>query len=169
MLAPLRDYLSPKDPKTSTLLRITKECYFARMSININPNMPNFRQTRWITSEDVNIEHLLDVFTTIDANSDSVWVACTHFMEHLLWHKPRLTISTPKIKGLPDDHRSKPGCLYQLSRLFVSVGNRAEQKQLLVRALTIWRERGSDRDVASALMELSGVNQAIGLHKERIQ
>ena len=90
-------------------------------------------------------------------------------MEHLYWHKPRLTISTPKIKGLPDDHRSKPGCLYQLSRLFVSVGNRAEQKQLLVRALTIWRERGSDRDVASALMELSGVNQATGLHKERIQ
>ena len=44
-----------------------------------------------------------------------------------------------------------------------------ERKQLLVRALTIWRERGGDRDVALTLIELSSVNWAIGLHKEGIQ
>jgi len=169
MLAPLRDYLSPKDPNTSPLLCRTKEHYFTRMSIEINPNRPDFGGTRWIASEDVNVEHLLDVFTTADANSDGVWVACTSFMEHLHWHKKRLTILTPKIEGLPDDHRSKPECLYELSRLFHSVGNHVEQKQLLVRALTIWRERGSDCDVATALTELSNVNQAIGLHKEGVQ
>jgi len=169
MLAPLRDYLSPEDPKTSPLLCATKEHYFTRMSIEIDPNRPDFGESRWIASEDVNVERLLDVFTTIDANSDDVWVACINFMRHLRWHKKRLTILTPKIEGLPDDHRSKPECLYQLSRLFESVGNRVERKQLLVRALMIWREWGSDYWVATILMELSNVNWAIGLHKEGIQ
>ena len=169
MLAPLRDHLSPEDPKTSPLLCATKERYFTRMSIWINPGTPGFGETRWITSEDVNVEHLLDVFMTIDANSDGIWDTCARFMEHLNWHKRRLTILTPKIKGLPDNHRSKPECLYQLSRLFESVGNRVERKQLLVRALTIWRERGGDYGVATALAELSSVNWAIGLPKEGIQ
>jgi len=169
MLAPLRDYLSPEDPKTSSLLCITKERYFTRISIEINPNRPDFGGTRWITSEDVNVEHLLDVFTAIDANSDDVWVACINFMAHLVWHKGRLTILRPKIEGLPDDHRSKPGCLFQLSRLFDSVGNHVERKQLLVHSLTISRARGSDNLVAAALMELSNVNQPIGLYQEGIR
>ena len=87
MLAPLRDYLSPKDPKTSPLLCVTKECYFNRLSIRINLNRPDCGETRWITSEDVNVEHLLDVFTTVDANSDGVWDTCARFMTHLVWHK----------------------------------------------------------------------------------
>ena len=169
MLAPLRDHLSPEDPKTSPLLCATKERYFTRMSIKIDPDTPNFGESRWIASEDVNIEHLLDVFTTIDANSDGIWDICTRFMEHLYWHKPRPTILTPNIKGLPDDHCSKPGCLFKLSWLFGSVGNSVERKQLLVHALTIWRERGSDCDVAVALVELSNVNRTIGLRKEAIQ
>jgi len=169
MLAPLRDYLSPEDPKTSPLLCVAKEQYFTRMSIWIDPNMPNLGETRWITSEDVNVEHLLDVFTTIDASSDSVWDTCVHFMDHLYWHKKRLTILTPKIKGLSDNRRSKPECLYQLSRLFYSVGNHVDRKQLLVRALTIWRERGSDYLVGRTLIELSNVNQSIGLYKEGTQ
>jgi len=169
MLAPLRDYLSPEDPKTSSLLCMTKERYFTRISIRIIPDMPNFGETRWIASEDVNVEHLLDVFTTIDASSDSIWDTCAHFMEHLNWHKKRLTILTPKIESLPDDHRSKPGCLYQLSQLFGSVGNHVERKKLLVCALTIWRERGSDRMVGDTLVELSNVNQPIGLYKEGTQ
>ena len=42
MLAPLRDYLSPKDPGVSPLLCATKERYFARISVNIFPGEPNF-------------------------------------------------------------------------------------------------------------------------------
>jgi tetratricopeptide (TPR) repeat protein len=169
MLAPLRDYLSPKDPKTSPLLCTTKNYYFTRMSVKFNPNKPNFAETQWITSEDVNVEHLLDVFTTIDANSDSVWRACANFMEHLLWRKKRLTILKPKIEGLPDDHRFKPMCLYHLSQLFSSVGNAVERKQLLILVLKVCRERGMDHAAATTLMELSDANREIGLHEEGIQ
>jgi len=169
MLAPLRDYLSPKDPNTSPLLRTTKEYYFARMSVVVDPNMPNFGETRWITSEDINVEHLLDVFTTIDTNSEGVWIACINFMLHLYWHKKRLTILKPKIEGLPDDHRSKPGCLLQLSRLFNSVGNYGERERLLIYASNLWREGGNDHEVATTLVELSGANRQIGLNKEGIE
>jgi len=169
MLAPLRDYLSPKDPKMSRLLCTTKEHYFTRMSVDVYPDAPNSKETRWITSEDVNIEHLLNVFTSIDANSDNIWEACADFMTHLYWHKKRLTILEQKIEGLPDDHRSKPDCLFRLSRLFYSIGNHAERKRLLICVLNLQREGGNDYKVASALVELSNVNQLTGLYKEGIQ
>jgi len=169
MLAPLRDYLSPNDPKTSPLLLATRKQYFTRMSVQIDPDKPELRETQWITSEDVNVEHLLDVFTTIDADSDGIWHACINFMAHLCWHKKRLTTLKPKIEGLPDDNRSKPECLLQLSQLFVSVGNYMECKRLLIRALNLPRPEGSDYLVAITLVELSNVNQAIGFHKEGIQ
>jgi len=169
MLAPLRDHLSSKDPRTSSLLHTTKECYFTRLSVTIDPDDPAFGQTRWIMSEDVNVEHLLDVFTTIDPDSGSVWDACMNFMRHLYWHKKRLTILKSKIEGLPDDHHSKPGCLFWLSRLFGSIGNYAEEKRLLTHTLDLSREREDDYWVASTLMKLSDVNWAIGLYKEGTQ
>ena len=169
MLAPLRDHLSPKDPKASPLLCTTKECYFTRMSVHPHPSELNFGETRWITSEDINVEHLLDVFTTIDANSDGVWDACANSMEYLFWHKQRLTILKSKIEGLSDGHRSKPECLFELSRLFKSVGNQMERKRLLSQALNLWRKRGSDRQVARTLMWLSETNWLINLHEEGIQ
>jgi len=169
MLAPLRDYLSPKDPMASPLLCTIKDLYFARLSVDIRPEEPNLEESRWITSDDVNVEHLLDVFTMFDANSEGVWDACSNFMEHLFWHKKRLTILKPKIEGLPDDHRFKPVCLFWLARLFDSVGNWVERKRLLVCTLDLWRERGSDYEVARVLISLSDTNRIIGLHEEGIQ
>jgi len=169
MLAPLRDYLSPKDPKLSSLLLMTKECYFTRMSVDIDPDKPDFRETRWIMSEDVNVEHLLYIFTTIDPNSDSTWVACANFMQHLYWHKARLTILQPKIEGLPDNHNSKPVCLSWLSRLFYSVGYYAECKRLASHAFKLWRKQGDDNSVAQTLGYLSDINRLIHLPKEGIE
>ena len=169
MLAPLRDYLCPKDPMSSSLLCTTKEHYFARMSVSTNPNEPNFTKTQWITSEDVNVEHLLDVFTTIDGNSEGVWRACAYFMWHLYSHKNRLVILKSKIEGLPDGHRSKPECLFGLSRLFTSVGNEVERKRLLTCALKLERERGDHYQVTRALRHLAEANRLMDLPKEGIQ
>ena len=168
MLAPLRDYLCPKDPALSSLLHTTKDYYFHRLSVGVYPNEPNFTETQWIISEDINIEHLLDVFTSIDINLVSVWDACAYFMEHLYWHKPRLVILGPKIEGLADDHPSKLQCLYRLSWLFGSIGNRVEEKQLLVCSLKLWKEQGNDFQVAETLRSISGANRWLGHHKEGI-
>jgi len=140
MLAPLRDYFCPKDPKSSPLLITTKECYFTRLSVDLDPDTPGFGEGRWITSEDANVEHLLDVFTSIEANSNDVWNACDYFMDHLHWHKPRLVVLGPKIEALPDDHPYKPLCLRGHSWLFGLVGNQVERKRLLTYALKLWRE-----------------------------
>jgi len=144
MLAPLRDYLSPKDPGSSALLCTTKEHYFTKMSVNIKPTESSFGESQWIVSEDINVEHLLDIFTVVNANSDGVWVACINFMRHLYWHKHRLVILKPRIEGLPDGYPYKPSCLYDLSRLSGSVGNWVEQRRLLIRALELQREQGGD-------------------------
>ena len=169
MLAPLRDYLRPKAPMASPLLRTAKEHYFRRLSVVLAPNEPGFHESQWIMSEDVNVEHLLDVFTSIDADSEDVWNACYHFMDHLFWHKPRLVIVGSKVEALPDSHPSKPYCLKFLSRLFLGVGKWAEQKRVLVHSLGLWRERGNVYWVGSTLSELSDANRKMGLCEEGIQ
>jgi len=169
MLAPLRDHLCPKNPKSLPLLTKTKERYFSRLSTIVHPDKPGFKESRWIMSEDVNVEHLLDVFTSIDANSEDVWDVCARFMTHLYWHKPRLIMLGPKIEALPDDHPSKAQCLGYLSRLFSSVGNFVERKRLLTHTLKLWRKLGDDNQVAWGLRDLSEANRLLYLHKEGIE
>ena len=169
MLAPLRDHLSPEDPKSSPFLCAAKELYFSRLSVNIYPDKPNFGETRWITSEDVNVEHLLDIFTTIDADSDDVWESCTDFMAYLYWHKHRPIILKSKIEGLPDDHHSKPKSLFWLSQLFGRLGDLAEYKRLLTHTLTLWRGQGDDRWAAKTLRYLSEANWQMENNREAVQ
>jgi tetratricopeptide (TPR) repeat protein len=167
MLAPLRDHLYPKDPGSSPLLRTAKEHYFRRLSVEIYPGKPGFDEARWIVSEDVNIEHLLDTFTSIDANSAEAWGACYHFMEHLAWHKRRLVVLGSKIRELPDDHPSKPRCISRLARLLA--GNYVESKRLLIHALKLWRERGNASQVAETLRRVSGLNRMLRLEEEGME
>ena len=168
MLAPLRDHLRPKDPKTSSLLRATKERYFARMSVKLAPGRPGFEDARWILTEDVNVEHLLDIFATVDQNSDDFWNACIRFMDHLHWHKPRQTVLRKKIEGLPDNHPSKPRGLFWLALLARKIGNHTDETWFLDRALVLGRERRNDQLVASVLRCLSGANRMLGNYKEGI-
>ena len=169
MLAPLREYLSPEDPMLSPLLRATQECYFTRLLVRVGPSSPGFEEAQWITSEDVNIEHLLDVLTTIDAECLRVWDVCCHFMEHLLWHKTRLVILGPKVEGLPDNHRLKPKCLLHLSQLFTSTENYVKSKRILTHALRLWKQRGSDVCVAQTLEFLCDVNRHLNLREEMVR
>ena len=168
MLVPLRDYLSPEDPLSSPLLCAAREHYFTRLSAKTNPKAPGFRQTQWITSEDANVEHLLDVLLSIDTNSDEVCNACVGFLRHLNWHKPRQTVLGPKIEELPDDHPSKPRCLLNLAQLFQTIGNKREGKRLLEHSLRLEREQGNDDQVAFILGSLADGNRSLGLLKEGI-
>jgi len=160
MVAPIRGYLSPEDSRSAPFLCSTKEYYFDRLSVDVAPGRPGFEEARWITSEDVNVEHLLDVFTTIDVTSGGVWGACINFMEHLSWHKPRFVILGRKIEALPDDHSSKLECLLQLSHLFQAVGNHAERKRLLTRALGLSRKRGDNRWLRKEMDDLVAPNES---------
>jgi len=169
MLAPLRDYFCPKNPLLTPLLNTTKEHYFSRLSVELEYGYPGYEESHWIISEDVNVEHLLDVFTTIDTSSANVWDACAYFVRHLYFHKVRLVSLGPKIEGLPDDHSSKPECLFQLGRLFDSVGNHPEYKRLLIHALELWRRQGNKHNIAQALRLLSKANRSLGLCTEGIQ
>ena len=169
MLAPIRDYLCPRDPTSSALLCATRDHYFTRLSFEVVPGRPMFEEARWIVSEDVNVEHLLDVFTSIDIDSDAAWDACVNFMKHLYWHKVRHTALGPKIEGLPDGHHYKPRCLTQLSELSDKLGNYAEQKRLLAHALKLERERGGATQVAYILEGLSTADAELGLFKEGIE
>ena len=169
MLAPIRDYLGPRDPRLSPLLCATRDHYFRRLSVDLDPDVPEFEEARWIVSEDVNVEHLLDVFTSVDPDGEDTWVTCYRFMTHLFWHKPRQTMLKSKIEALTDDHRSKPKCLSELSRLFETLGNNAERKRLLTHALELERRRGDDRWIATTLQRLSGANQLLNLPEQGIQ
>ena len=168
MLAPLRDYLYLKNPKSSRLLCTTKDCYSSRLSVDIIPGNPDLEGTRWIMSEDANVEHLLHVFTSPDKISDDIWDTCAYFIPHLYWHKPRLVTLGPRIEGLPDDHPSKPRCLFELSLLIGSVGNCVESKRLLCHTLKLWREREDDPQVARTLQFLSDLSRRLSLHEEGI-
>ena len=169
MLAPIRDYLGPRDPPSSPLLCATRDRYLSRLSVYVNPETLGFGETRWIVSEDANVEHLLDVFTSIEPHEDGIWNGCSHFMQHLYWHKPRPTVLKLKIEALPDDHRSKPNCLYELSRLFKRVGNYAEQKRLLIHTLELHTQREGNFEAARTLRLLSDANRHLGLYGEGIR
>lgn len=152
MLAPIRDHLAPPNPESSTLLCSTRDCYFTRLlSVNLFPGKPGFEEARWIVSEDVNVGHLLDVFMSVVAKSDTIIEVCVNFLEHLYWYNGRYTVLGSKIEGLPDDHRLKSKSLIELSRLSHILGNYLEEKQLLLCILQLKREREEDYEVASVM------------------
>jgi tetratricopeptide (TPR) repeat protein len=161
MLPPIRDYLGPQDPQSSPLLCTTRDRYFTRLSVDADPDSPGTGEGRWFLPEDGNIEHLLDVFTSIDPSARGTWDACYHFTIHLYWHKPRRTILGPKIEALSDDHPSKPKCLSQLAQLFGQVGNNTEKKRLMTHTLELERRRGGGSQVAATLRRLSDANRLL--------
>ena len=169
MLAPIRDYLTPQDPRSSPLLCATRDNYFSRLSVEVNPEAPGFEETRWIVSEDVNVEHLLDIFIPIDPDGGGIWRVCYHFMEHIYWHKPRQTLLRSRVEALPDAHFCKSRCLSELSRLFGRMGNNAERKRILTQSLQLKRQRGEDHWVAYTLQQLSDVNRTLKLYEEGIE
>ena len=171
MLAPLRDYLGSQDPRTSPLLCATKDHYIHRLRLlgDLEPDQPGFGESRWIISEDTNVEHLLNIFASFDTDLDDTWDTCSDFITHLVWHKPRFTMLRPRIEGLSDDHHSKPRCLFNLSRLLELLGNHAERERLLTHTLELERGRGNDNQIALTLWRLGDSNRMLRLYEEGIR
>ena len=169
MLAPIRDYLAPQEPRSSPLLCATRDHYFSRLTVGADPESPGRGETRWVGSEDVNIEHLLDVFTSIDPNTGGIWDACYHFMIHLYWNKPRRTTLSSKIDALADDHPSKPKCLSLTALLLEKVGGFKEEERVMTHVLELERRRGNDAQVAMALRFLADANRLLCLYGKGIQ
>jgi tetratricopeptide (TPR) repeat protein len=169
MLAPIRDYLRPQDPLSSSLLCATRDRYFNRLSAEVDPDKPGFEEARWIVLEDVNVEYLIDVFTPTDQTSGDIWDTCFHFLEHIYWHKPRQTILASKIEALSDDHPSKPEGLTWLAMLFQRNGNHLERKRLLTQVLELGRQWGDEVRVVKTLQQLADTSQYLNLHKEGIR
>ena len=169
MLAPLRDYLRPEDPMASPLLLTARKHYSTRLLVELSPGEPGFEETQWITLEDANVEHLLNIFTSIDADSEDIWIVCMAFVDHLCWHKPRLVALGSKIEALPDGHPLKSYCLLSLSRLFDRVGNWRERKRMLIQSLRLFRERRDDYLIAGTLIGLADANRQMDLLGEGIR
>ena len=171
MLSPLRDYLGPRDPRTSPLLCTTKDRYFSRLRLlgDLEPDQPGFGESRWITLEDANVEHLLDASISFATDSDNIWDTCADFLTHLYWHKPRPTVLNPRMEGLSDDHPSRPQCFFRLSSLLKLLGNHGERKRLLTLVLELERGKRNDERVARTLGELADANRMLGLYEEGIQ
>ena len=171
MLAPIRNHLSPKDPTSAQLLCSTKVRYFTRLLVHVERGKPEFEESRWIMSEDVNVEHLLDVFMTTDVTSgaSSAWNVCCNFMNLLLWHKARFVTLGWKIEALADDHPLKLQCTLSLSMLLWKAGNHADCKRLLAHALVLCQAQGEDERLATVLGELSKMHVQMGFVEEGIQ
>ena len=117
----------------------------------------------------MNIEHLLGVFTSIDGDSETLWNTCANFTSHLNWHKPRHLVLGSKVERLPDDHPSKPICLYRLSQLFASLGNYSEHKRAVTHVLKLCRELEDLSGITLTLLNLASANEHLQLYQEGIQ
>jgi len=133
MLAPLRDHLFPNDPCSSPLLLTAKAQYFTRLDIlsatahyftsqdlmieSLRECEPRFSRIWWVVLEDTNVEYLLNVFTSLDAESEDVWRACHRYIFYLVHLIPHATSLDLKIFFLPDSNPWKADCLKLLHRL----------------------------------------------------
>ena len=124
------------------------------MSIKLNLYEPGFKESRWIVSGGVGIEHLLNVFTVvIDGDSGDVWDACTKFLWHLIWRKERLIM-------LGSGRRLVPLLVVSISR--ESYGEQTTPRSCLSAA----EGTGDDRQAAQTLRPLPDVNRLLDLPRK---
>lgn len=107
----LRDHLCPRDPSLSSPPPLTtRNQYLSRLDLverDHTSSDPGFDGTRWIISEDVNTEHLIDIFTSVVTGSEVIRDGYADFLNHIYWHKSRAVTLGPEIEELADSHPVK--------------------------------------------------------------
>jgi len=140
--------ISVQEPKLSPLSCATKDHYFTRLSLDLDPDKPRFKKRGGSTSEDANVEHLLDVFTAIDADSPMYGMSALLSLLHL-YEPQKRAYAGFKNSWAPRIATSRRNACSISSWLFESVGNFQEYKNLLGCALRLWREQGNDGKLPS--------------------
>ena len=169
MLAPLRDYFRPKNPSSSALLVTTKDQYFDRLCAwQYERGVDGLTEAKWFVSEDINAEHLLDVFVSIDTELMGVWRACHQFLDQLAEYKPRPVILGPKINILPETHPFKANCVRALATLFAVLGDFSVARRLHFHELRLWEGHRNELNGAIALTRLADANRLLGSTREGI-
>jgi len=119
MLAPLRNHLLPKDPLSAPLLLTTKAQYFARLALITNTYVDlGLSETKWVVSENTNVEHLLDVFTPFGV----LRPACRPILQFIRLRYGFITLRV-QVRALPDSDPRKAVCESSLRQMLLEMEN----------------------------------------------
>ena len=175
MLAPIRLHMSA-DEDCSVLLSDLQAYYYAELdtSSELSPGDEGFEQTRWICSEDDNVERLINHFL-ISSSSDhdaimEAATACENFLHLLYAQKPRRTILGPLVEKIPDDDDelavAKAWCLRRLGELERYLGDLAEARELLSDAQELFQHEGMRNPAANCLLQVARIDRDLGEYVE---
>jgi tetratricopeptide (TPR) repeat protein len=175
MLAPIRLHMSA-DEDYGGLLGDLRAYYYTELdgSSQLSPGDEGFDQTKWIGSEDDNVERLINHFlissfsdrnATLDASA-----ACENFLHLLYAQKPRRTILGPLVDKLPEDDNeltvAKAWCLRRLGELERYLGDLAEARELLSDAQELFLHEGMRNPAASCLLQVARICRDLGEYVE---
>ena len=175
MLAPIRLHMSA-DEDYGGLLSDLQTYYYTELdgSSQLTPGDEGFEQTKWIGSEDDNVERLINHFlisspsdhgATMDAST-----ACENFLRLLYAQKPRRTILGPLVEDLPEDDNelavAKAWCLRRLGELERYLGDLAEARELLSDAQELFLHEEMRNPAASCLLQVARIGRDLGEYGE---
>ena len=174
-LAPIRLHMSA-DEDYGVLLDDLQAYYYTELDTcsQLSPGDEGFERTKWIGSEDDNVERLIYHFL-ISSSSDrdaitDASTACENFLHLLYAQKPRRTILGPLVEELPEDGSelavAKAWCLRRLGELERYLGGLAEARALLSDAQELFLREGMRDPAASCLLQVARICRDLGEYVE---
>ena len=175
MLAPIRLHMSA-DEDYGVLLNDLQAYYYTELDrySQLSPGDEGFEQTKWIGSEDDNVERLINHFLIFSSSDhDAIMdasTACENFLHLLYAQKPRRTILGPLVEKLPEDDSelvvAKAWCLRRLGELERYLGDLAEARKLLSGAQRLFLYEGMRNPAASCLLQVARIGRDLGEYVE---
>ena len=171
MLAPIRLHTSA-DEDYGVLLSDLQAYYYTELGVcfQLSPGDQGSERTKWISSEDDNVEHLISHFF-ISSSSDydeiiSTSAACESFLHLLYSQKPRRTVLGPLVEKLPEDDSelatAKAWCLRRLGELERYLGDLSEARELLSGAQELFLRERMHASAADCLLQVARIGRDLG-------